>query len=58
MYRTAIRADDANVTTLYGGRTVATSCGYFLPYIKKTANIIDVGCGPGTCCDQIFESQY
>lgn len=44
----AINADDAAVTSLYGDRTVSRSCAYLLPYITKSANILDVGCGPGT----------
>jgi SAM-dependent methyltransferase len=42
-----VRADDPAVTDLYGERTVATSCSYLLPHITSTANILDVGCGPG-----------
>lgn len=42
-----IQADDPSVTRLYGERTAQTSCQYLLPYITKTAHILDVGCGPG-----------
>ncbi|KAF8856179.1 S-adenosyl-L-methionine-dependent methyltransferase [Acephala macrosclerotiorum] len=43
-----IKADDPNITKLYGERTSQVSCQYLLPHISKTANILDVGCGPGT----------
>lgn len=43
-----IKADDPNITKLYGERTGQVSCQYLLPHISKTANILDVGCGPGT----------
>ena len=42
-----IKGDDKSVTTVYGERTVATSCVYLRPYVKATSNILDVGCGPG-----------
>jgi ubiquinone/menaquinone biosynthesis C-methylase UbiE len=42
-----IKADDASTINLYGDRTAQTSCLYLLPHIKKTSNILDVGCGPG-----------
>src|SRR6187402_561146 len=42
-----IKGDDAAVTSLYGERTALTSCAYFLPHVTKSANILDVGCGPG-----------
>ncbi|KAH7390112.1 S-adenosyl-L-methionine-dependent methyltransferase [Cadophora sp. MPI-SDFR-AT-0126] len=42
-----IRGDDPAVTKLYGDRTVATSCQYFVSHVAKGANILDVGCGPG-----------
>jgi ubiquinone/menaquinone biosynthesis C-methylase UbiE len=43
-----IKADDPNVTNLYGERTALTSCVYLRPYITESSNILDVGCGPGT----------
>jgi len=43
-----IKADDQSITKLYGERTGQVSCQYLLPHITKTANILDVGCGPGT----------
>lgn len=42
-----IQGDDPSVIRLYGERTANTSCQYLLPHITKTANILDVGCGPG-----------
>src|SRR4051794_28248647 len=41
------KGEDPSVTKLYGERTVATSCQYFIKYVTKTSNILDVGCGPG-----------
>lgn len=38
---------DPNVTKLYGERTVDTSCNYFVSHVTKSADILDVGCGPG-----------
>lgn len=46
--RLGVSAADPSVTKLYGERTAKTSCQYFLQYVTKTANILDVGCGPGT----------
>jgi ubiquinone/menaquinone biosynthesis C-methylase UbiE len=42
-----VKAEDPSVTKLYGERTVATSCQYFIKHITPTSNILDVGCGPG-----------
>lgn len=42
-----IQGDDPSVIKLYGDRTAKTSCQYLLPHITKSANILDVGCGPG-----------
>jgi len=42
-----IKGDEKEVTDLYGERTVATSCQYFVSHIKPTSKILDVGCGPG-----------
>lgn len=41
--RQDIRGDDPAVTKLYGDRTVATSCQYFVSHVTKDANILDVG---------------
>ena len=42
-----VSPSDPNITKLYGERTAKTSCQYFISYVTKTANILDVGCGPG-----------
>jgi len=41
------KANDPNIINLYGVRTAETSCGYLVPHISPSANILDVGCGPG-----------
>src|ERR1700761_7612257 len=41
------RGDDPSITKMYGERTAATSCQYFISHVQKTSNILDVGCGPG-----------
>ncbi|KAH9211150.1 S-adenosyl-L-methionine-dependent methyltransferase [Leptodontidium sp. 2 PMI_412] len=51
-----IRGDDPAVTKLYGDRTVATSCQYFVSHITKGANILDVGCGPGVITAELAKN--
>lgn len=43
----SFRADDVAITSMYGDRTASNCCAYFLSYVTKSANIIDIGCGPG-----------
>jgi ubiquinone/menaquinone biosynthesis C-methylase UbiE len=38
----------AHTLTTQQLRTVESSAGFLLPYIKKTDHILDLGCGPGT----------
>ena len=50
-----VKADDPNIIKLYSVRTAEKCCGYLLPHIHPSANILDVGCGPGTITSDLAE---